>query len=223
MQYNLNVQRELGAGTVLTVGYVGSKGIHQFTQIEENPTKATVDASGIYHFGTFVPLVPNGTVGGRIVGNPRVNPNLSLFTNFAPITTIHYNSLQASVNRRFAKNFQAQASYTYSKCIDNGSFFGSLNSNAAGTIENPYDQAVDIGRCSYDINHTLRVNGLWVLPFHGNQLVEGWQISGIQTATTGMPFNISNGFDITGYQASGTPRPNYTAGCDANAGHKAQQ
>jgi hypothetical protein len=69
----------------------------------------------------------------------------------------------------------------------------------------------------------LRVNGLWVLPFHGNQLVEGWQISGIQTATTGMPFNISNGFDIAGYQASGTPRPDYVQGCDANAGHTAQR
>ena len=37
MQYNLNVQRELGHGTVLTVGYNGSSGNHLFYWIDANP------------------------------------------------------------------------------------------------------------------------------------------------------------------------------------------
>jgi hypothetical protein len=37
-QWNLNVQRELGQGTVLTVGYVGSRGVHLFSQRNLNPS-----------------------------------------------------------------------------------------------------------------------------------------------------------------------------------------
>ena len=37
-QWNLNVQRELGRGMILTVGYVGSRGVHLFTQRNLNPS-----------------------------------------------------------------------------------------------------------------------------------------------------------------------------------------
>ena len=37
LQYNLNVQRQLKQNTVLTVGYVGSRGIHLLTEEEQNP------------------------------------------------------------------------------------------------------------------------------------------------------------------------------------------
>jgi hypothetical protein len=50
MQYNLNIQHEVLPNTVLTVGYVGSRGIHLITGIEANPPTPTIDASGVYHF-----------------------------------------------------------------------------------------------------------------------------------------------------------------------------
>jgi hypothetical protein len=55
----------------------------------------------------------------------------------------------------------------------------------------------------------LRVNSLVTLPFHGNRLVEGWQITGILAANTGLPFNVSDGVDQSN-QINGVPRPNYT-------------
>jgi hypothetical protein len=54
IQYNLNVQREITPGTVLSVGYVGSHGVHLLTQNEHNPPAVTVDAEGVQHFGTLV-------------------------------------------------------------------------------------------------------------------------------------------------------------------------
>ena len=47
-----------------------------------------------------------------------------------------------------------------------------------------------------------------MLPFHGNRLVEGWQISGIMAASTGLPFNVSDGVDQSN-QVNGVPRPDY--------------
>jgi hypothetical protein len=211
LQYNLNVQRQIAEGTILSLGYVGSHGVHLMSQIEQNPPIATVDSAGVYHFGSV-------NAAGRIVGNPRVNPNLSIFTDIGPISSSRYNSMQASLNRRLTRHVQAQVAYTWSNCIDNGATLGSLNSNTPGTVENPYNQSVDKGPCGFDVRHTLRVNGLATLPFKGNRLVEGWQLSGIASANTGLPFNISTGFDAVGYAGSGTPRPNYVSGCDPTSG-----
>src|SRR5207248_11710313 len=100
-----------------------------------------------------------------------------------------------------------------------GSPVGSLHGgNSPTNYENPYDRSTDRGLCYFNVKHTLRVNGLVALPFRGNRLVEGWQISGILSANTGLPFSISTGFDRVGYQGSGTPRPNYVSGCNVAVG-----
>ena len=70
----------------------------------------------------------------------------------------------------------------------------------------------------YNAKSTLRINGLYALPFHGNWFKEGWQISGILTQNTGLPISIYDGADDVGYQGSGNPRPNYVAGCSAYVG-----
>jgi hypothetical protein len=46
MQYNLNVQHQLASTTVLTIGYVGSHGVHLFTGQEENPPLVCPTAQG---------------------------------------------------------------------------------------------------------------------------------------------------------------------------------
>ncbi len=210
IQYNLNVQREISEGTVLSVGYVGSHGVDLLTEQEQNPVIPTIDSNGVYHFGSLV--------NGKVVGNPRQDPNLSVFPEAVPGTTSRYNSLQTSLNRRFTRNVQAQLAYTYSKCIDDGgSPVGSLNGgNSPASYENPYVRAIDRGLCNFNTTHALRVNGLVALPFHGNRLVEGWQLSGIVTANTGLPFTVSTGFDQVGYAGSGTPRPNLNPGFSPN-------
>lgn len=212
IQYNLNVQREIVSGTTLSVGYVGSHGVHLLTQYEHNPPIRTVGANGQLVFGVL-----NGTT---VKGNPRLNTSglFSVYNAFAPIATSRYNSLQAALNRRFARNAQVQVSYTWSRCLDNGGSWASYQSNGAAGESNPYNFNQDFGPCVFDVNQALRVNGLYALPLHGNRLVEGWQLTGIMTRSTGLPYNISNGFDIVGYTSSGTPRPNVVSGCDMNSG-----
>ncbi len=210
IQYNATVQRELSAGTVLSVGYIGARGVHLMNGTDQNPVQPVIDANG-YHFARLV--------NGNIVANPRLNSNFGFLDNNIPAAYSRYNSLQTSLNRRFSRNVQVQAAYTYSNCMDNGgSGLGALSNNTASIVENPFDRKADYSRCAQDIRHALRVNGVLSLPFHGNRLVEGWQLSGIVTSSTGLPFNISNGFDSMGVGAGvnpgAVPRPNYIAGCD---------
>jgi hypothetical protein len=100
-------------------------------------------------------------------------------------------------------------SYTYSKCLGTGdATLGSLSGNAPTLYSNPHDWSYDYSVCGYNVTQALRVNSLYILPFHKNRLVEGWQISGILTASSGLPFNVTDGVDQSN-QINGVPRPNY--------------
>ena len=213
IQYNLNIQREIFKDTILTVGYVGSKGIHQYTGREYNPPFPTV-INGVTYYascsGTYgLTVCPAGT---KVTANPRINSHFGQFIELQPISSSNYNSLQVVLNRRFSQSVQAQLSYTYSKCLDDGAFgVGSFIGSSGQTpsaIMDWNNQKIDYAPCSYDIPQVLRVNGLYALPFKRNRAVSGWQISGIVSSYGGYPFNVATGFDQL-EQLGGVPRPLY--------------
>jgi len=236
MQYNINIQREIVKDTILTVGYVGSRGLHLVTGVENNvplvcsyaqgpgcanPSYANGFAGGYFGFLCTSPATPgcNGQT-GVVASNPDINPALGSFPNLTPEAWSRFNSMLVTVNHRFSDHFQMQGSYTWSRCIDNGGYLGSFNTNSTGDFMNPYQLNIDKGVCSYDQTHVFKVNGLVALPFRGNRFVEGWQISGILSANSGLPFNIWDGYDqVTGGGVvSLVPRPNYVPGCKVQVG-----
>jgi hypothetical protein len=81
------------------------------------------------------------------------------------------------------------------------------------SLSNPFNPNDDKGRCTYDLHHNLSINGLYTVPFHGNRIVEGWQVSGVFLAHSGNPFNVGTGIATNTFRGS-SPRPNYVAGCD---------
>jgi hypothetical protein len=202
MQYNLNIQREVGDSTVLTVGYVGSRGIGMFTRNDLNPYAATVDANGVYHFS-----------------QRRLNPAFGQLSAAVGGTTSDYNSLQLMLNRAFMRNVGAQINYTWSKCMDDGGSQVSSLSAAASptTYTNPYDRSIDRGLCYYHVGHAFRASTALGLPFRGNRMVEGWQLTAIVTANSGLPFTVSTGFGRA-IVAGDTSRPNYLPGCKVKVG-----
>jgi len=177
-----------------------------------------VDANGVQHFGTV-------SATGTVVDNPRQNAALGSFLDMIPTSVLRYNSLQTNLTHRFSHQFTAQVAYTYSRCIDTGAYgLGSFTANSPAAWENPYNQNPDKARCSYDLTHVLSVNGLWALPFKGNRLVEGWQISGIERSTSGVPFTVVTGVDSAGFGTTGASsiRPNVVPGCQQITGNPNQ-
>ncbi|MEQ1946987.1 MAG: TonB-dependent receptor [Bryobacteraceae bacterium] len=209
MQYNMNIQREVMTGTILTVGYVGSRGLHMFTNLDFNPPIPQIASNGALQFAS--------AVNNRITTFNRINPAFGVNVMRTLQASSTYNSMLVSLDRRLTKNVQGQVSYTWSNCIDDGSAAaGQENSGTSGAIMNPYNRRADRGPCSFDIRHALRVNSIAMLPFKGNILIEGWQLSGIVTASSGPPFSINTGFDQAGLQ-NGAQRADYVAGCDLYA------
>jgi len=219
IEYNLNIERQLPWGMVASIGYVGSHGLDNFSLVEENPVPYTL-INGTYVFSPTCGAT--NTVGGlakcapipnmpSVTNSGRRNPALGTFSLAANGSTSRYNSLQASLNRVVARNIQAQASYTFSKCTSDGdATLATLSGNAPSNYENPYDRSYDQALCGFNVTHTFRLNVLGSLPFHGNRLIEGWQLSGILAANTGLPFNVIDGVDQSNQiNATNFPRPNY--------------
>jgi hypothetical protein len=120
-----------------------------------------------------------------------INPNFGRVIQADNTGASSYNSLQVSLNRQFAHNIAGQVNYTWSKCIDNGSFASSLE-EFAQLVEDRYNQRYSYGNCTFDIRHNISGNLLYSLPFKGNRLVEGWQVGSIVGIHTGLPLNVYN-------------------------------
>jgi Carboxypeptidase regulatory-like domain/TonB dependent receptor-like, beta-barrel len=205
-QWNFNVQRELFGSTTLTVGYVGSRGVHLYGARDINPVEPTT-VGGVQVFG-----VPTASLPGKsptaigITPNPRLNPAAAALSSEAPVGDSSYNSLQVGLNRRFSHGVQSQLSYTWSKCMDDAS--GTYGLEGGIPWSYPLNGSFDRGRCLFDRPQVLKWSGLYALPFTQNILVKGWQLSGNLTAQSGSPWNVTVGFDQAGDAVAGSERPN---------------
>ena len=205
-QWNFNIQRQLFESTTLTVGYVGSRGVHLYGARDINPVVPST-VGGVQVYG-----VPRGATATGIVSNPRVNPAGASLSSAAPVGDSSYNSLQVGMNRRFSHNVQSQASYTWSKCMDDASGTYGLEGGIPWT--NPWNGSFDRGRCLFDRSQVLRLSGVYAVPFKQNILVKGWQMSASLTDQTGSPLNVVIGFDQSG-DTIGGQRPNLIANADS--------
>jgi hypothetical protein len=203
MQYNLTIQRDLGHSMVASLGYVGSQGVHLYSQRNYN-TQAVVG-------GPSTCTSPSCTLTGAVP-----NPNFSGLDDTAPTSHSTYNGMVASLNRQISRNLQGQVSYTYSRSIDDGSASSGVEQNQS-EITDVYNQRYDRGPSSFNITQVLRVNSVYTLPFSGNRFVSGWQVSEILSAATGFPVNVANGLIPQQANTGGLTgdRPDYSgaAGC----------
>jgi TonB dependent receptor len=114
---------------------------------------------------------------------------------FSENTVAHsnYNSLQMLVQKNLAKGLQFQASYTFSKSMDNASSFESAL--------NPINFNGTYGLSAFDARHRFVFNYVWDLPLPKYQgftgkLVDGWELSGIVTFQSGFPIRITSQDDV---------------------------
>jgi hypothetical protein len=116
----------------------------------------------------------------------------SAFEAFVDDAYAHYNSLQATVSRRFANSY-FQAAYTFSRSTD----VGSSSNTAFNTLfNNQLNLSGSYGLSDFDRRQRLAISYLQNLPFftHSSdwkgKLLGGWSVSGVTIFQTGTPFSI---------------------------------
>jgi len=211
-QWNLDVERNIGAHTVVSVAYVGSKGTHLADVRDGNQISPTPSSQN--PFGPGQPITPaicgslavNGQpVTGQALMNLSVACGVTSPVAYRPFYGLNdlqlleteansdYNALQIYIRKTVGRlNFSL--AYTYSHSLDDASDrFDNL-------FRNSYNLAQNYASSNYDQRHNLSASYVYALPFFGSQsswllknTLGGWQISGITTFETGTPITIANG------------------------------
>jgi outer membrane receptor protein involved in Fe transport len=185
--YNFNVQQQLGADFGLMIGYFGSKGTD--LNIRRNYNQPINGVRPYLALSTSSPIFP---------GKPLSNIQI-----YESDGNSNYNGLWITATKRFSKGFQFSTSYTWSKSIDDNS------RNVEGTVvQDSYNLRGDRGLSDFDARHRWVLNGIYDLPFKGNRLVEGWELSTIVQLQSGNPINFHT--SNTALTGLATARPSVT-------------
>ena len=186
--WNFTVQRELPFQSVVTVGYVGRRGLHQ--QREANINQPTPDV---------VLSAPTGTNLDAL----RPYKGYNSIRETDNVASSRYNGLQVTWNRRFAQGLHFGVAYTFSKSSDDGS-------NQRDIIPDTYFAHNLWGPSEFDTRHILVFSFLYQLPIFRSQsnfagkALGGWQVSGTAQFQTGTPTSIGRGTDYVGVGVDGS-------------------
>jgi hypothetical protein len=217
--FSLGIQQELGWGTTLDMAYVGTMSRHLVTSRDINAipygfafTKAAQDPDC---FGGTVPDVEPGlpaaysAAGFNFTGrcalgrNAYTNAPLVPYKGYGEIAylgfggTSNYNSLQVSLQRRFAQGLTFGTAYTWSKSL--------TTANGDEDTTDPYYPLLDYRAASWDRRHVFALNYVYELPSITRHLggpkwlsviTDGFQISGVTQFMTGTPIDLNNGWSF---------------------------
>lgn len=183
MQYNLNLQQNLGWDTIVTLAYVGSRGINLFGQGDTNIRR-------------FLPAT------GAFAPTPPPNPNFARVRTVFQGFSSWYNALQVGVVKHPTHGLTFQGAYTFSRCLDERSGSGGRQEYLFGQARafDPFNRFFDKGLCDFHVQHNFVLNAIYELPFGPGgrfgsglsgaaaRIVEGWQIAGVLNLASGIPF-----------------------------------
>jgi len=260
-QYNLDLQRQLPMGWFVDIAYAGSHGVNlaQYsTNIDQIPDSfvAQAEAECPGSGGATAGCTP--TIGTQIANPLRGSPNAGLNNVQTPVIFAgqidrpfpqynglslagrggygsSYNSLQATVTKRFQGGGTLLAAYTNAKLMSNTDSLTSWlesSTGGVGQIQDFNNLAGERSLSSQDVSQRLVISYVYDLPFgHGqkymgdatgvaDKLVSGWGVDGITTFQKGFPLKFSNA-STTPLEALGLGisniRPSVVPGCNKSA------
>lgn len=176
-QWNFGVQRSIGSAMLISAGYVGNASHDQPLRL--NPNQGIQDVNP-------TPLAAR-----------RPYPLLGDVYGQYNMQNASYHSLQASLHYQLPGGFSLVGSYTYSRAMDiadagaalpvngldaKGSSYGPANFDRTQVFTASYTYELPFGKGKRYLNHAGGIGGM---------LAGGWQVSGITTVESGLPFEIT--------------------------------
>ncbi len=166
VQASLSIARQLTHDLSLEVGYLMYRGVHLQMSQETNYRET----------GVFDPTY------GPIYA--PINPNIAQENTYSSIGNSTYHGLTSSLTKRYSRNFQFQANYTFSKSIDDVTDF---NSQFASFF--PTRLYLERGLSAFNIKHNFVANAVYTTK--GPRWISGLLLSPIVTARSGIPFSVT--------------------------------
>jgi hypothetical protein len=172
--WGLSVQHAVTTNTVLTVGYLGTKGTDQFTR---------------NYLNTFIP--------GTTV---RPYPSFGVIDYKSTHSNSTFNAFQFELQRNLSSSLMATLNYMWSHSINDGATGG----GEADYPQNVNCRACEKASSDQDVRNFFSGNLIYQLPFGRNRrflnsggvataILGGWEWSNILYARSGLPVNITIG------------------------------
>ena len=193
VEFNVQVQQQLGPTTLFSLGYAGSKSTRlNYTGFANAAQQASPAGTPLTTIDThkFMPWMTPGW-------------HYSIDTGHA-----NYNALLVQFQKRFSNSLNMIASYTWSKSLDNSSgWFNAENGTGGGSVvQNFFNPHNAYGVSSYDIRNYFSWSTVYALPFGRGQhwvqtgilsyIVGGWSANYLFQARSGQPYNLNVGGDV---------------------------
>ncbi len=234
LQWNLNLQRQITRDLSVSLGYVGSHGVHMLLRGDDgNMTIPTLTSAGyLFPCGPPVPdyggpctpgNVPIPPV-GQSSASAKINQSLGIIRYLYWGSDSFYDAMNLSIDKRLGHGLQFQVAYTWSKSIDDNS--STIAGDTLGTsINSLYWFAPKSlrGLSDFNVGQNASINLLWAVPTRetSNGFVKaalgGWQLGSIFKINTGVPTTVIINGDPAGLGNSGADQfgiPNRVPGCD---------
>jgi carboxypeptidase family protein len=178
-KWSFDVSQQLSKDSTFEVGYSGTRGLHLLRgNLQLNATPSSV-IDGRRFILITQPL--NAVNWGRV--RWRLWDGTSI-----------YHGLRASFNKRFGNGLQLQASYTFSKSIDDGSAY--LGSGDFSQDRQPYGITKERALSAFDIRQSMYFNFTYDVPVPkgwsgvAGAALGGWSTSGVLRLNSGGPISI---------------------------------
>ena len=201
MQWNFSVARELTPTLALTVGYVGSRGVHQPYRLD--------------NINMVLPtLTPTGYVFPPRDTSQVLNPNYGRITAMLWQAGSFYDAVQADLLKRTSRGFEFHVAYTFGKSIDTLSATVADDAFPNGMFNQIFfDQRTSRGLSDFDVRHNFVASYTWEIrsPAWHSTFAEwagsGWQLGGVFHAGSGQPFTPILGGDPVGMKLDENSQP----------------
>jgi len=144
--------------------------------------------------------------GGLLPQNVGITPQFVSNYYFSNKSWSNYNALIAILRKRLSRNVQMDFNYTLSHSIDNFSGIANNVGNPFNNAQSVTCDALNLNTCKgsseFDVTHQISSDVIYDLPFGRgqiigrnsgrwlNEVIGGWQISGIYTWRTGFAFPV---------------------------------
>ncbi|MBI4463383.1 MAG: TonB-dependent receptor [Acidobacteria bacterium] len=212
-RYNFSIQQRLAGNWRVGASYVGARGNHLYRPFEANLAPIPIlRADGSLYFPPH--SSPNGP-------DNRRNPAFADVVVTTSDAQSFYNSLQLSLNKALSRGTSLQASYTYSKSVDDDSH----HLITQNPLQYGWMRKLDRGLSDFDMRHRLTINYFYTPSLGKGQrwlnsgvlsyLFGGWRLGGIVQFRTGTPFSPLINVRTPGYLFAAN-RPNLLPGQSNN-------
>lgn len=250
-QWNLNVEQQLGSKTIFSLGYAGAKGNHLplfLMNLDQLPDQYDSMGAALLNNVTNPFLGHISPTAGLLGVSPTLpagfllkpQPQYLAYLADGPYWgNALYHSLQATLKHQFGAGGNLMVAYTWSKLIsDVDSLTAWLEESTPGGqygAQDAFDRKAERSLSANDVPQNLVVSYVADVPLgkgkrfgsnmngFENALLGGWSVNGVSTFRSGFPLGMSAQATILStYFGAGTPRPDYTPGCNRKITGSAQ-